>query len=212
MKKHFIFILLLVVAGGNTLIAQVPKSITVKPGIVLAKQKWESVDNTYTEDNKYLEGMYVGVNLEFFQHKYFSMLAEGGFTMKTCNKYYSNKSLDYVYLAPMFKARLEFGSFIPYIYFGPRVDFLVTKSFELVMPFEYLSKVIFGLTYGIGLEYRFMPFAVVIGFHHQYDFTNAYEVEGTVASQKSFKYNAYVISLGMKVYFKKRDRKSAHFL
>ncbi len=93
--------------------AQIPKSIEVKPGISLNKLIWDLGDKDYNPDKHYHPGIYVGANAEFIHHKFFSILAEGGFTMKS----YShggedNPSFDYIYLSPIFKARKEFGKFM----------------------------------------------------------------------------------------------------
>jgi hypothetical protein len=187
----FVFYLSLVIE------AQTPKSIEVKPGISLNKLIWDLEDKDYTPDKHYHPGRYVGVNAEFIHHKFFSILAEGGFTMKS----YShggedNPSFDYIYLSPIFKARKEFGKFIPYIFAGPRIDFLLTPESEPDYYYkkEEMNKVFIGFIYGLGLEYKFSSYGVALGFHQQIDFDN------------NPTQNTFIIFLGFKVYLKKKDK------
>lgn len=201
MKKVIFIFIVILLTSGVAMQAQIPKSIEVKPGISLTKQYFKGDSEQKNKDNTYYPGLYVGVNVEFLQHKWMSILAEGGFTMKSYTSG-GEQSLDYVYLSPMFKARKEFGSFIPYVFVGPRIDFLLrTKAEREYGSKEYLNKSIFGLIYGLGLEYNFWPFGIVVGFHQQYDFTNITTHVDTDGNETGLKQNTFVINLGLKAYF-----------
>ncbi|MCK4569677.1 MAG: hypothetical protein KAT76_05250 [Bacteroidales bacterium] len=197
MKKIIIFVSLTLLIGTVSVMAQAPKSFMIKPGIIMAKQVWD--DRPTTNDIKYLEGMYVAWNLEFFHHEYFSLLTECGFSMKRNSVYKTDKSVDFLYVAPMLKVRYELGNFIPYIYFGPRMDFMLTKSFENAFSYGEPEKVIFGIISGIDMEYRFKPHSIILGFQNQYDISNSIES----SSWGSMKYNAFVITAGIKLYYPK---------
>lgn len=186
---------------GESLLAQIPKSIDVKPGISLSNQSWYKDNNKQSSNNPYYAGLFVSVNLEFMQHKWMSILAEGGFTMKSYTSS-GNNSLDYVYLSPLFKARMEFGKFIPYLFLGPRIDFLLRTKVERESGSpEPLNKYIYGLMYGIGLEYIFWPFGISLGFHQQNDFNNIADYINSVGVEHELKQNTFVINLGLKAYF-----------
>lgn len=200
MKKVIFIFIVIVLTSGVALQAQIPKSIEVKPGISLTKQYLKGDSEQNNKDNTYYPGFYVGVNAEFLQHKWMSILAEGGFTMKSYTS--TNNSLDYVYLSPLFKARMEFGQFIPYAFAGPKIDFLLsTKAEREAGSHQNLNKVGVGVIYGLGLEYNFWPFGIVLGFHQQYDFNDITDYTDSEGIGYTLKQNVFVINLGLKAYF-----------
>jgi len=193
MRKASVFITILIISG--TILAQTPKSFMIKPGILMAKQIWD--DYPHNSDGQYLEGLYVGVNVEFFHHQYFSFVTEAGFSMKRNTYYRQDKSIDYLYLAPMLKVRYEFGRIIPSIYIGPRVDYMLTDSYENAIPFGKTNDFIFGISSGVDLEYNFDQMAIILGFQNQFDLTPSIE---STSSAGNMKYNAFAIYAGIKLY------------
>jgi hypothetical protein len=189
MKKITILISVLLLVVSFQATSQVPRSICVKPGISKAYLKFSDSDKNYS----YPESFYAGINLEFMQHKYFSILAEGGFT---------TKSDHFIYISPLFKARMEFGRFVPYAYVGPRLDFLVTTySQRQSEGYQYYNTCVFGLSYGLGLELLVKPFGFVAGFQHQYDLTNVLNEKKMDVEGINYKHSTLVFSLGLKAYF-----------
>lgn len=188
-----IIILILSISLISPLIhSQTPKSICVKPGISTAYMH-NNDGKTYT----YPGSFYVGVNLEFMQHKYFSILTEMGF---------ATKSDHFVYISPLFKARMEFGKFIPYVYAGPRLDFpLTTYSQRQAGYIEKFNFCVFGLSYGVGLELMFWPFGWVLGFQHQYDISNVLNESKINPENINYNHSTLIFSIGMKAYFGKRE-------
>lgn len=185
--------LMMVLCACIVVQAQVPKSICVKSGISQANMLIEDGSTIHWDGSFYL-----GTNLEFLQHKYISILAEGGFV---------SKSDHFVYLSPMIKGRVEFGKFIPYVYVGPRLDFVVTtKSQRVGGSYDDYNFCVFGLSYGIGLEYYTGLFGFVAGFQQQYDITNVLNGDASSSGLGNWKHNTFIFSLGLKAYFgKKRD-------
>ena len=192
MKKTLVFIFFAAFMA-MFMQAQIPKSICLKPGYAFTKPI--ANDKEITRDIGYYEGFYIGVNLEFIQHKFLSILAEGGFV---------TKDLDYVYLAPMLKGRFEVKSFVPYLFAGPRVDVLITtkenKGFR-----DVFNPIGLGISYGAGLEYFVHPFGFVLIFQHQYNFSDAEKMNRTGPNDQNYNYNTFCISLGFKTYFGKRN-------
>ncbi len=113
----------------------------------------------------------------------------------------------YVYLSPMFKVRKEFGGFVPYVFIGPRLDYQLDYPSDLFSKESatYFNDFIFGMTYGLGIEYMFGSFGVGLIFQNQYDFTLAYhhELEDGYISGLDIKNNAFILDLGLKFYFGK---------
>ena len=85
MKKAFLLTFLMIFVATAVLQAQVVKNIGIQPGIVWAKQSWDYKDVNIENHLLYRTGFHMGVNLEFLQHEYFSILAEGGFIEKGNN-------------------------------------------------------------------------------------------------------------------------------
>ena len=190
--KRTIILILLISLISPLIHSQVPKSICVKPGISTAYMHYND-GKTHT----YAGSFYVGVNLEFMQHKYFSILAEGGF---------ASKSDHFVYISPLFKARMEFGKFIPYVYAGPRLDFVVTTySQRQTGSYEKYNISVFGLSYGAGLELMFWHFGYVLGFQHQYDISNVLNESKISSEDSNYNHSTLIFSLGMKAYFGKKE-------
>lgn len=207
MRKAILLCSIFIFCLSSVIKAQTPKSFEIKPGLSLAKQIWDFSDIDYGVDIKYHPGMYVGINAEFIHHKWISILTEGGFTVKILNEGPKTYSLDYVYLSPLFKVRKEFGNIIPYIFAGPRIDFLLTpEAEEYFFTKQSFNKVIYGVIYGMCLEYMFSPFALSLGFHQQIDINNSLDKEYSFNNQVSFKQNTFVLFLGLKVYFQKKPK------
>ncbi|MCD4724680.1 MAG: PorT family protein [Bacteroidales bacterium] len=223
MKKAFLLTSLIIFMATAALQAQVVKSIGLQPGIVWAKQSRDYKDISIEDYLSYRTGFHMGVNLEFLQHEYFSILAEGGFIQKG-NKMEVNvstpeglltgetkifkTSIKYAYLSPMFKLRKEFGGFVPYLFAGPRIDYQLSYTSDLLAGLENdLNKLIFGLSYGLGLEYMFGPVGVAAVFQHQYDLSKLYNKEAVEGEYTglSIKNNAFVLDLGVRFYLGKDE-------
>lgn len=185
MKRIFTSVFLVLI-GACLIKGQVPVSMSVKPGINISKGIIKYPGTDYGNSD-YAGHLYTGVNLEFINHSHFSLLAETGFTVKT---------YDYLYFSPLFKARWEFGAFIPSVFLGPRMDIVVTRGALKEGGQANLNQIIWGTISGLDLEYQFFPFGFLAGFHYQYDITDAYE-----STKYSWKNSTFVIYLGMKAYF-----------
>ena len=223
MKKAFTILFALFFLCGGFLQAQAVKSIAVKSGIVWSTQNWDYKNTNVDFQNEYRTGFHVGVNIEFLHHEYFSILAELGFAQKGFKMEVDITTPDhpeanlgtkefkfaykYAYLSPMFKARKEFGGFVPYIFIGPRLDYQLEypSEFSSEGSKNYYNDFIFGMTYGLGIEYMFGPVGVDLIFQHQYDFTSLYKRDPTEETPTglSIKNNAFIVDLGVKFYFGK---------
>lgn len=199
--------------------AQFVKSIAVKPGIVWSAQKMDYKNMSVNDARDALMGLHLGVNAEFFDHAIFSLLAEAGYTAKGnseeveitnaafpegTGQFETFKSrFNYVYFAPMLKARLEFGRFIPYIFAGPRADMYVSYSSDLDWGEveEDFNSLVWGINYGLGLEFRFGRLGAGVVFSQQYDFSEAYGKDPGQMGLESIRNNAFVLDLGLKLYF-----------
>ncbi len=222
--KRIIVVFVIMLCGVTLLEAQVVKSIALKPGIVWANQDWEWVNvNDQTEFN-YNTGLHLGVNAEFLQQKFLSILAEGGYIEKgmwqeielttpdmpegTGELKTLKTSFRYAYLSPMLKARIEFGNFVPYLFVGPRVDFYLTYKSDLNFDEleKEMNKIIFGMIYGLGLEYMIGPVGIALIYSQQIDFMPALENEPPHGfGLEKITNKAFILDLGVKYYFGKKQ-------
>lgn len=199
--------------------AQLVKSIAVKPGMVWSTQKLDYKNMNVDDARDALTGLHLGVNAEFFGHAIFSLLAEAGYTAKGSSEEieitnvsqpegtgqfetYTSR-FNYVYLAPMVKARLELGRLIPYVFAGPRADMYVSYSSDLDWGEveEDFNSLVWGITYGLGLEFRFGRLGAGVVFSQQYDLSEAYGKDPGQMGLESIRNNAFVLDLGLKLYF-----------
>lgn len=220
--KKIIVVFVMMLTGIALLEAQVVKSIALKPGIVWANQKWEWINIQDIAEYKYKTGLHMGVNLEFLQHKFLSIIAEGGYIEKGMVQEIElttpempegsgeiktfKTSFRYAYLSPMLKARIEFRNFVPYVFVGPRVDFYLSYKSDLNFDEleEEMNKTIFGMIYGLGLEYMLGPVGIALIYSQQLDFMPAMENEPPHGfGLEKITNNAFILDLGVKYYFGK---------
>lgn len=220
-KQVFIGTMLLLLAFGF-MQAQVVKSIALHGGVAWATQKNEFKNIDIDQDIKYKTGLHMALNAEFLQHDFISILAEVGYTQKgnkqeievttsilpegTGEMKTFNTSFNYGSLAPMIKLRKEFGGFVPYIFVGPRMDyqFSYSSDFDLSAIEDDFNKVLFGLNYGLGLEYIFGQIGVGAVFNQQLDFSKMYDKTPENFGLESIKNNAFILDLTVKYYFGKK--------
>ena len=200
--------------------AQVVKSIAVNSGIVWSTQNWDYKTADIDFPSEYCTGFHIAAVTEFFQHKYLSLLTDIGYNRKgfkaefpvirvepyeelgTMEKKFAYK---YLYFSPQFKARMEFGNFIPYLFIGPRLDYQIAYPTEFSYPgWDYYNDLVLGMNYGLGIEYVIGPLGIGLIFHHQYDFMFLYDRQPSDDNTGlSIKNNALVLDLGVKFYFGK---------
>jgi len=203
--------------------AQVVKSIAVTPGIVWANQEWEWLNIQSQTEYNYKTGLHLGVNTEFLQHKYISILAEAGYVEKGMRQTFELTNPDspegtgetktfkttfkYAYISPMLKARFELGNIVPYIFIGPRADFYLSYKSDLNYDElkDKLNKTVFGMIYGLGIEYMFGPLGIALIYSQQLDFMPALENEPPHGfGLEKITNNAFILDLGIKYYFVKK--------
>lgn len=222
--KKIVVAFVMMLSGITIIEAQVVKSIAIKPGIVWANQEWEWANVQDITEYKFKTGLHMGVNVEFLQNKTLSIIAEGGYIEKgmvqeielstpdmpegTGEIKTFNTSFRYAYLNPMLKARIEVGNFVPYIFVGPRVDFYLSYKSDLNYDEleDELNKTIFGMIYGLGLEYILGPIGIALIYSQQLDFMPALENEPPHGfGLEKITNNAFILDLGVKYYFGKKQ-------
>lgn len=199
--KHFTLIILTfflfpIIANSQ------PKNSGAKVGINFSNF---SDPNFFIKNGEYLLGFNAYLFYDYFQVENFILGAEAGFNRKgwrikvrttgeTGNEFgeaFINQKTNYVTVSNPIKFGIELDGIKPYLIIAPRVDFytgysvstdgfsrevdsaIVNTPDELL---ENLSKTVFGINGGIGLELRrLLPKTLMLETRYQLDLTNSYE-------------------------------------
>lgn len=168
-------------------------NVGLKTGISLTNQTSENEGiHLNNEDGyEYRPGLSIGLSSEMFRKKHFSLISdlayiqkgikfEPGYTLDPNTGEFTPSKVDqtrydFLNLNLMGKFRWEFGNIAPFVIAGPRLDFFLNYSKYNKSPYRSntdYDPVIFGMTYGLGVDYSLSDF--IIGFEavHQPDFTN----------------------------------------
>ncbi len=218
MKKIFIatvFIFTLIFGHSQN-----TNSIGIKSGLTFATQDWKYNYNI-KQDIRYKTGLFEALTFDFFNGKHFSLITDLSYTQKGFKEIvllvnpnnpevilgYStiNTRFDFITLSPMLKFRMDYKSFSPYIIVGPRVDYYI--SYNSVIDFSAIvnkfNNPVFGLTTGIGVEYKKNKIGIIIEGQYLSDFTYLYQMINLNSILTSIENKAYVLTLGVRYYFKK---------
>ena len=220
MKKIFITtVFILTLTLGHT---QIIKSIGIKSGLTFANQDWTYSPINFPQDKHYKTGLYEALTLEFFNHKHFSLVTDLSFNQKgyketvlertvdqpegTGQYITINSTFNFITLCPMLKYRVDIKSFSPYIFAGPRIDYYTSYSsyanFSLTE--KDFTKPIFGLTSGVGIEYKKNKIGIMIEGQYLSDFSHFYKNTVPNGVSLTIDNKAFAVSLGIKYYFGKK--------
>ncbi len=217
MKRNIIllfFFLATLIAKG-----QVFENIGIKAGCSVANQKWAySLLQTTTQKDDKL-GIYCVLTTELFKRKYMSLFIETGYVQKgsqeevevTTNDHPEGTgeyetfmtSINYLEFSPQLKVHYQIKSFTPYLVVGPRLDYQVGFKSDIAPGMEKdLNKTIWGMTYGLGLEFRKNKFGILLEYQEHYNFSDVLDTRSeTTNTGIRITGTAYVLSAGVKYYF-----------
>lgn len=106
--------------------------------------------------------------------------------------------IDYLYVDWLFKLKRNFNSLEPYVFFGPVMYVMTAHETDLKNSgYDYeFSDGLFGVNYGLGLDYNFKQYKLGLLVTHYYDITKAFEFgkEGGDLSRSAVN-NAFGLSL-----------------
>ena len=216
MKTKFLtFILLISILYSN---GQAIESIGIKGGISLSTMTYKYQTVGITEKNDYKVGIYSVLTAEFFKGKYLSLSTDLGFVQKgmkekipittpefpdgTGEYSFRKFTRNYVSFSPMLKGFYNFNKLTTYAVVGPRMDIDVTYALPPGSTMgSKTHKFIWGLTYGLGAEYKIGKLGILLECLGHPDLTAILDQQ---SSDSNFglkvKGNAYILTTGLKYY------------
>jgi hypothetical protein len=204
--KHTLltFILLMGILYCN---AQGIVSIGIKGGASFANMTYDYQKQGEKTKYQYKAGYICALSIEFFKGKYLSFSTDLGYVQKGM-KYgdifiAENYKRECVFFSPMLTAFHDFDKITAYVSLGPRVDFDFT--YPLTPGFTHDSKLrraTYGLSYGVGAEYRVQKFGFILEFMGQPDLTPLLKpMTSHSDTGLKVKSNAFILTPGVKFYF-----------
>ena len=190
MKKSIIILLIIILF--NSLNAEIIKNLGLKTGICYAIQNHDY--GLFDLDSKYKVGFDLGIFLESTRIKKISFLIEVHYVQKgnQFTKYFeelyppiNNSDLlvktEYISLIFLSKLSLSLLKLHPYVFIGPRIDFLIKckgNETDLNYVYENFESIDLGMNIGSGLEfYLSSNLNVLLEFAYSPNFTKTYTNE-----------------------------------
>jgi hypothetical protein len=138
-------------------------------GLSVAIQEWESSSDLRTNVRGPRMGLLIAANMEFYHEEQLSLVTELAYVQKGSsldmqvldpNQPGFSKgvvpilySVDYVHWWAAAKIKANWDRLQPYVFFGPRLDIQVSPPVELPVAAPIRTKLLFGSTFGGGLQY-----------------------------------------------------------
>lgn len=208
MKSKFVLLAISLASILSNVHAQPLREWGFKAGTTISNQRWDfslpGIDRDMDE--------YVGLNLAIFgkviELDFFSITSELSYAQKGATEEFSAAYVDttnhgYVETDPVrFKNRFEyvslslygkfehrFGRLEPYIFAGPRIDFLLKTNSQTIPKniHENFDSPNFDLSLGLGTEINTaLPFKTLIEFQYHPGVTNSYDSAALSIKEYSF--------------------------
>ncbi len=192
-------------------------NVGIKYGVSIASQDWRIKRWGSDIEKDYRTGLYAGISSEILRKNFFSIgldlsyIQKGsqdeweltdefnpegtGETETLVNRY------DFLTFSPTVKFRLPRKNLAPYIFAGPRLDYLTGGESEdfFVRPESTKNSFILGASYGLGMVYKFEKLIFSIEVQHQPDLTPFIHSSATSNTSSFTVINqAYAATLGIK--------------
>jgi hypothetical protein len=201
-RQGFLLMVILLFSPALS-VAQFSPQYGIKLGVVAATQSWD-YPNLISTDPRW--GFDVGGSVEPFRSSPLSFLAELHYIQKG-TKYVANVTiranneqgfeekeityrprLDYLSFAVYGKFLLDASSMKPYVFAGPRVDYIVGKQEDGILRlYDNFQDTDVGATFGAGLEIpATMLSGVLVEFRFSPSFTVGYQTNTRTVKNKSF--------------------------
>ncbi len=204
-------------------ISQVFNSLGFQSGPAYSMQSWNMKHSGEKLERGYRTGFYGAGTVDFLNSDYFNITSDIGYCEKGFSEKvefqsasslitYEDKMLvSYWFLNNSFKVKYKIKKWLPFAQLGFLVDYLT--SYEMNYDPRYFHQWIAGLTAGAGIEFKTGRMGIYCMGQYLSDLTSCAEIQpvydaGGVLSYSGIEITnkAYVMSLGVRYYMKKKDR------
>ena len=202
--------------------AQILENIGVKAGGAYASQSWlyKSINLEYR--NNYRWGGFGAIGAEFLDNKYLRLnmdlgliqkgLKEEAIVVNAVGKVIGNQELitrfNYLFTAIAAKLQYRIGSWMPCVFIGPRLDFQLSYETNYnISAFQGdFAKLIFGLNYGLGIQYLNHHSGIGLQVSRHQDLTKVYDQpQSSTNTGLRIRNNAFVFNLVLRYYLKDQN-------
>ena len=180
--KKILLVISIILLATNTKAQQI-KTYGVKVGITSSSHNWDFSNSVISSDKRI--GINIGFFAEIYDISYFSLIGEVKYFQKgfkieiektTLEKpdgigeYFTwDKRFDYINMTVLGKLRLDMDAISPYFLFGPKIDYEINQNDSSNFDdFDY-KNTIFGLNVGVGTEFVFSSFRLLIEILYELD-------------------------------------------
>lgn len=180
----------------------------IKAGTTISNQKWDfSVPGIDRDVDEYV-GLNIAILGKVIERDFFSILSELSYAQKGTTEEINSTYVDttnhgYIETEPIrFKNRFDyvsvslygkfehrFGRLEPYIFVGPRIDFLLKTNSQTIPKIihENFDSPNFDLSLGVGTEINTaLPFKTLVEFQYHPGVTNSYDSAALSIKEYSF--------------------------
>ena len=216
-------ILILIFAVSPLIVpAQFVKNVGLKLGGAYASQSWlyKSIKLEYRDNYRW--GGFAAFGAEFLDKEYIRVnidigliqkgLKEKAIVVNSVGKVIGNQELitrfNYMFIATTGKLQYQKGSWMPYVFMGPRLDFQLSfKTNYAIAAFSgNFAKVIFGLNYGMGVQYMIDQIGMGLEISRHQDLTKVYDApQSSTNTGLRIKNNAFTFNLVLKYYLENKN-------
>lgn len=205
--QRILLLLLIFISISCSIQAQIINNYGIKLGLISSDLTYNNFPTPLETERKL--GFIGGIFVEWFNNPIFSMITESEYAQKGSSykivvtgeggpeplgsKTYNN-NLNYLSIPVYVKAKILASGLVPYVFAGPRVDFLLsyTTEFDSTI-FSKFKNTTFGGVLGLGIQpLQIIPLKPFIEFRYDIDFTNSYDENGM-----TIKSNAFEILVGV---------------
>jgi len=164
-------IVIIIFFAASVCAGQLYKGFGVKAGISSSNQDWNYAGNYNDIEGTNFKGFYFCIFVEGLNYNFFSSILEISYIRKGfytnvkpssvspdgegyIETDYLNNKFDYISFSYLVKLKYENTIIVPYILFGPRIDFQINENIEFNLHSDQFRQTAWGYSIGGGLLYN----------------------------------------------------------
>ncbi|MCP4312802.1 MAG: PorT family protein [Bacteroidetes bacterium] len=212
MRRRWMVIGLILLAGFQAAGAQFIASKGVRAGVALSNQSYQITSINYMIETDPILSPSLVLFAEAFKGDHFSLRTDLAFACRGSSTTTQSVSVNhlegdrvivnegekatsrhrYLSLAPMLRARTGNGGIEPYALIGPRLDMFLYYSSQSEFPLEEQNRFILGISMGVGAEFKLSQRELFAEILYQPDLSPVVNTEPLMVNN-----NSLVLTLGI---------------